>query len=103
MEWAGLVALALMLFYSSYPNKVKRLEKRIKKLEKKQRGEDYMSKLIDELVGKKCKIESDEDFVCHVLDADDEWMKISYTDKKNSQITKMLRIEDIDNIEIIEE
>ena len=36
------------------------------------------------------------------LDADDEWMKICYTDKKNKQVTKLLRIEAIDEIEIEE-
>ena len=111
MEWAGLVALALILCYSSYPNKVKQLQKKIKKLERKQRGENDMSKLICELVGKKCKIKSDDvlqlagktDLTCLVLGTDDEWIKVSYTDKKNNQITKLFRIENIDDIEIIEE
>ena len=39
---------------------------------------------------------------CMILDADDEWMKICYTDKKNKQVTKLLRIEAIDEIEIEE-
>lgn len=39
---------------------------------------------------------------CTILDADDEWMKISYIDKKDKQITKLLRIEAIDEIEIEE-
>ena len=39
---------------------------------------------------------------CMILDADDEWMKISYIDKKDKQITKLLRIEAIDEIEIEE-
>ena len=39
MEWFGIVALLLMLCYSAYPGKVKRLETKVKRLEKKQRGE----------------------------------------------------------------
>lgn len=38
---------------------------------------------------------------CLVLDTDDEWMKVRFTDKKNNQITKLLRIENIDEIEIV--
>ena len=52
MEWFGIVALLLMLCYSAYPGKVKRLETKVKRLEKKQRGVAYMSKLINDLVGK---------------------------------------------------
>ena len=35
------------------------------------------------------------------FDTDDEWMKVRFTDKKNNQITKLLRIENIDEIEIL--
>ena len=38
MEWFGIVALLLLLCYSAYPGKVKRLETKVKRLEKKQRG-----------------------------------------------------------------
>ena len=34
MEWIGLVALALVLCYASYPGRVKRLEATIKKVER---------------------------------------------------------------------
>ena len=52
MEWFGIIALILLLYYSAYPGKVKRLETKVKRLEKKQRGVAYMSKLINDLVGK---------------------------------------------------
>ena len=69
-----------------------------------------MSQLIDDLVGEQCTIKSESilDFAgktelsCTILDADDEWMKISYTDKKDKQATKLLRIEMIEEIEIEE-
>ena len=38
MEWFGIAALLLLLCYSAYPGKVKRLETKVKRLEKKQRG-----------------------------------------------------------------
>ena len=109
MEWIGFIALAVLLCYSSYPGTVKRLEVAVKRLERKQRGENNMSKLINELVNTECKIKSDDalqlvgstEMKCLVLDTDDEWMKVRFTDKKNNQITKLLRIENIDEIEIV--
>ncbi|WP_461811283.1 arsenate reductase family protein [Faecalimonas sp.] len=50
MEWVGFIALALVLCYSSYPSKVNHLEAIVKRLERKQRGENAMSKLINELM-----------------------------------------------------
>ena len=110
MEWIGLVALALILCYSSYPGRVRRLEATMKKVERQQRGENVMSKLISDLAQKECKIKTDDalqlvgstELLCHVLDADDEWIKVSFTDKKKNQITKLLRIENINEVEIIE-
>lgn len=62
MEWIGFIALVILLCYSSYPGKIKRLEAAVKRLERKQRGENDMSKLINELVNTECKIKSDEIF-----------------------------------------
>lgn len=54
MEYCGIIALVLLLCYSAYPGKVKRLESKVKRLEKKQKGDNYMSQLIDDLVGEQC-------------------------------------------------
>lgn len=112
MEYFGVFAFILMLAYSSYPGKVKRLEakmKRFEKMEKKQKGDPVMSKMIEELVGKQCRIKPDEEIEimdswieCQVLDADDEWIKIQYEDKKKGLITKLFRIDNIEEVEIIE-
>ncbi len=107
MEWVGWLSFIIMLFYSSYPGKVKKLESKVKNLERKQKGENTMSKIIHELVGKTCKITTngdsifdiDTDIICTVLDVDDEWIKFTYTDKKNNVKTQILRIDCIDNIE----
>ena len=110
MEYFGVFAFILMLAYSSYPGKVKRLEAKLKKMEKKQKGENVMSKMINELVGKQCRIKPDEEIElmdswieCHVLDVDDEWIKIRYEDKKKGTVTRLFRIENIDEVEILEE
>lgn len=109
MEWIGLAALGIVLCYSPYLGKIKKLESKIKTLQKRQRGESDLSKLIRELVGKKCKIETEvaldligaSELQCLVLDVDEEWMKIQFIDKKKKQITKLLRIESIDGIQIL--
>lgn len=110
MEWMGFLALMLLLYYSSYPNKVKKLEAKVKKLERKEKGDNTMSKLVQELVNKNCKMKTgdalqlvgSDKLQCFVLDADDEWIKVRYEDKKKNQVTKLLRIENIDDIEIME-
>ncbi|MBQ6844130.1 MAG: hypothetical protein IJO60_05790 [Agathobacter sp.] len=111
MEYFGIFAFILVLAYSSYPGKVKHLEAVVKRLERKQKGENVMSKLINELVGKECKIKSDDalelvggtELSCVVLDCDDEWIKVQYTNKKNVQVVKLLRIENVDEVEILGE
>ena len=110
MEWIGLVAFVFVLCYASYPGRVKRLETTIKKLERQQKGENVMSKFISELVQKDCKIKTEDalqlvgstELLFHVLDADDECIKVSFADRKKNQITKLLRIENISEVEIIE-
>ena len=110
MEFLGLLAFLMILCYSSYPGKVKRMESKIKQMERKQKGENVMSKLISELAGKECKIKCEEalslvgseEMVCNVLDTDDEWIKVQVINKKKNQITKLLRIENIEEIEILE-
>ena len=33
---------------------------------------------------------------CKIIDADDEWIKICYTEKKDKQVVKLVRIESIE-------
>lgn len=110
MESLGVLAFILALCYISYPDKVKKLERKVKKLEKERNRENIMSKLIEELVGRDCKISSEKginfagktEFECHVMDCDEEWLKVSLKDKKNHEIVKMIRAEDVDEIEVME-
>lgn len=110
MEWIGLICLAFLLFYISYPGRVRDLERKVKKLEKKAKGEQSMSKIIEELVGCECVISSDEfmgiagraQLKCEVLAVDDEWLKISYIDKKDNLKVKIVRIDAVDSIELLE-
>jgi len=36
---------------------------------------------------------------CKIIDADNEWIKICYTEKKDKQVVKLMRIENVDSIE----
>ena len=110
LEWIGWFSLIIILCYSSYPDKVKKLEKKVKQLERNEKGDFKMSKIISSLVGERCRIKTEEaffngamDVIANILDVDDEWIKISFTDKKGINKIKILRIESIDNIELISE
>lgn len=105
LEWMGWFVFIIILCYAAYPGKVKKLESKVKKLQIKQNGDKKMSKIISDLIGKQCKIEAEdlilnENFNCTVLDSDDEWIKFTYTDKKNNIMTKILRIDAINSIEL---
>lgn len=111
MEYIGFLALLVLICYMDYPARVRRLESKVKKLNRKSEGVSSMSKLISELVNKNCKITVNDiglqlvgrsQIECFVLSVDDDWIKIKYTDKKNVEYVKMLRIEDISGIEILE-
>lgn len=108
MEFIGWLSFIIILCYSSYPEKVKKLENKVKKLERNQKGDCDMSKIISELIGKECKIKTEEALTfagnaevnCTILDVDDEWIKFSYADKKGIKKIKILRIASLDNIEL---
>lgn len=110
MQIFGIISFIIVMYYSAYPKKVKHLEANLKRIEKKQKGENAMSKLINELTGKECKIKSDAalelvgslEIDALVLDADEEWIKIRFTNKKKQTITKLIRIENIEEIEVKE-
>ena len=67
-----------------------------------------MSKMISELVGQRCSIKNENqeyltgrpDVACHVLAADEEWIKIAYVDDEGNRVTRMERVELIDSVQI---
>lgn len=109
MEVFGLVAFVLVMSQIGYSSKIKKLENELKNLKRKIKGEDALSKLLKDLIGTKCIINCEGTVVltgknemeCEVLDVDDEWVKITYKDKKGVTKTSIIRIESIDNIELI--
>ncbi len=109
LEYFGLIAFVLVLSQMGYSSKIKKLEGELKRLKRKIKGEEALSKLLKDLIGVKCIIDCDgavvftgkSEMECEVLDVDDEWVKITYKDKKEVTKTNIIRIESIDNIEII--
>lgn len=109
MKFLGFITFILLLSYSSYPTKTKRLEKELKILKRNIKGGNIMSKIIRDLKGQKCLIKctealftvGDTSMECNVIDVDDEWIKISYSDKKKVEKTKNIRIDTIESIELI--
>ncbi len=92
----GIVALcmAAVLF-----GRVRRLEKKLRRVEKKQKGGDEMSILFQQLEGCRCQLRQANGVQlpgeCQILAVDEEWVKIRITNKKGQETVKLLRIEDI--------
>jgi hypothetical protein len=80
-------------------DKIKRLEHKVKKLENEIKGERAMSKLLQEIVGHMVKF--DFDFNVYRFEGfDDEWVKLSSTDKKGNTKIIYKAICEIETIEL---
>ena len=107
MEWIGLVSFVFLIFYVGYPKRVNILERKVKRLERQVGGVNEMSRMIMELIGKKCKIQpadwevfaSTTERIFEIVDVDEEWVKVRHEVKKTGKVTKLIRMEDIKSIE----
>lgn len=92
----------VFIFGIDSSNKLKRMQGRIKSLERKRKGNKTMSRFLKEMIGKKPTIMSESigNNNWLVVDVDEEWVKLSTTDKKGQTKTKLIRIEDIRSIEL---
>lgn len=108
MEFFGMMAFILVLSYSDYPSKTKKISRELKRLKRKIKGENEMSKLLSELIGKDCEIKMEEDtisftsknLICTVVDVDDEWVKIILNNPKDQLAEKLIRVENIESIDL---
>ena len=101
MMWVLGFILFMIFFYSNNSKKIKKLENKIKKLERKEKGNAEMSRLLQEMIGKKpiitgAYIGPDN---WEVVDVDEEWVKLRSVDKKGKEKVKLQRIEDIQTVE----
>ena len=99
--WVWIFLPFLVLIYSSQSKKIKKLENKIKKLERKEKGNIEMSRLLQEMIGKKPTIigELFGTNFWEVVDVDEEWVKLRRVDKKGKEKFKLQRIEDIQTVE----
>ena len=91
----------LVIFYTSSEKKIKRLNKRIKRLEKQMKGNQDMSRLLEELKGQTATVlVSGVGFEYEILDIDEDWVKLTRVNHKQQRETKLVRIEDIQGIQL---
>jgi len=105
MEYLGVFAFIMVLSYMGLPDKVKKLNKRVKILERKniKKEVNRMSEIISSLVGERCKLKDLSGIASYegtILAVDEEWVKINVVKNKNESIVVM-RIEDIKEIKMI--
>ena len=81
----------LVIFYASSEKKIKRLNKRIRRLEKQVKGNQDMSRLLEELKGQTATVTVDGvGFEYEIIDVN----------HKQQRETKLVRIEDIQGIQL---
>ena len=99
--WVWILFPFLVLIYMSQSKKIKRLEKRLKVIERKEKGNAEMSRLLQEMIGKKLIITGVYIWPDNweVVDVDEEWVKLRSVDKKGKEKFKLQRIEDIQTVE----
>lgn len=91
----------LVIIYASTEKKIKKLNKRIKRLEKQVKGNQDMSRLLEELKGQTATVlVSGVGFEYEILDIDEDWVKLSRENKKKEKETQLVRIEDIQGIQL---
>lgn len=98
--WLSFIPL-LFLIYTGSEKKIKRLNKRIKGLEKQVKGNKEMSRLLEELKGQTATVTVDGvGFEYEIMDIDEDWVKLSRETNKQQRETKLVRIEDIQDIQL---
>ena len=91
----------LVIVYASSEKKIKRLNKRIRRLEKQVKGNQDMSRLLEELKGQTVTVTVNGfGTEYEIIDIDEDWVKLSRETNKQQRETKLVRIEDIQDIQL---
>ena len=89
----------IVIFYASSEKKIKKLNKRIKRLEKQVKGNQDMSRLLEELKGQTATVTVNGfGTTWEIVDFDEDWVKLSRVIKQH-RVTKLVRIEDVELIQ----
>ena len=96
--WLSFIPL-LFLIYTGSEKKIKRLNRRIRRLEKQLKGSQEMSRLLEELKGQTVSIRLNGfGSNWEIVDFDEDWVKLSRVIKQH-RVTKLVRIEDVELIQ----
>lgn len=91
----------LILIYTGSEKKIKSLNKRIRRLEKQVKGNKEMSRLLEELKGQTVTVMVNGfGTEYEIMDIDEDWVKLSRENKKKEKETKLVRIEDIQGVQL---
>ena len=91
----------IVIFYASSEKKIKGLNRRIRRLEKQVKGNKEMSRLLEELKGQTVTVTVNGfGAEYEIMDIDEDWVKLSRDTIKQQRETKLIRIEDIQDIQL---
>ena len=91
----------IVIFYASSEKKIKGLNRRIRRLEKQVKGNQDMSRLLEELKGQAATVTVNGFGTKYeIMDIDEDWVKLSRVNNKQQSETKLVRIEDIQGIQL---
>lgn len=91
----------IVIFYASSEKKIKGLNRRIRRLEKQVKGNKEMSRLLEELKGQAVTVTVNGfGAEYEIMDIDEDWVKLSRDTIKQQRETKLVRIEDIQDIQL---
>lgn len=91
----------IVIFYASSEKKIKGLNRRIRRLEKQVKGNKEMSRLLEELKGQTVTVTVNGfGAEYEIMDIDEDWVKLSRDTIKQQRETKLVRIEDIQGIQL---
>ena len=98
--WLSFIPL-LFLIYTGSEKKIKGLNRRIRRLEKQLKGNQEMSRLLEELKGQTVTVTVNGFRTEYeIMDIDEDWVKLSRDTIKQQRETKLVRIEDIQGIQL---
>ena len=91
----------LLIVYASSEKKIKGLNRRIRRLEKQLKGNQEMSRLLEELKGQTVTVTVNGfGAEYEIMDIDEDWVKLSREINKQQRETKLVRIEDIQGVQL---
>ena len=91
----------LVIVYASSEKKIKGLNRRIRRLEKQVKGNQDMSRLLEELKGQTVTVTVNGFGTKYeIMDIDEDWVKLSCDTINQQRATKLVRIEDIQDIQL---